>query len=290
MEKICTKCKENKKYEEYQKDNSKKYGLASRCKKCCSEYRKGKILAITKKLRNRNYYINNKDKIKKRVENYYDRVGKGKEHKRIQILKSQLLIMLGGICNNCKRTDYLTLDHINNDGHAERYTSKWAIIRKIIKDEIKRKNYQLLCHNCNQKKQMLKIRSDALSKKPVGISKQCPTCDRSMDKIFFHNHPAYIDGKYYECSFCVTNRNLKVKASIFEYYGNACKMCNESDIDVLSLDHIEPIGKNRQFHGSIIYRKLLNGSYDRSKFQVLCFNCNQNKSGSAKKNEYFFHS
>lgn len=60
----------------------------------------------------------------------------------------------GGKCACCGENErqFLTVDHINNDGHIERkkgfYTNGSQFYRWIVKNNFP-KDYQLLCYNCN---------------------------------------------------------------------------------------------------------------------------------------------
>lgn len=80
--------------------------------------------------------------------------------------KNFLFDVLGKVCKNCKESDYevLQIDHINNDGYelgndGERYTQRkirnYDGFLKLYKqdnlDFIKK--HQLLCANCNMKKE-----------------------------------------------------------------------------------------------------------------------------------------
>jgi len=73
---------------------------------------------------------------------------------REQRVRLILLEMYGGRCCRCGNDDYrvLQLDHINDDAPEDRKKyglSKRTIYLKIIRGEIDRKRYQLLCSNCN---------------------------------------------------------------------------------------------------------------------------------------------
>ena len=69
--KICTKCKENKQLEEYQKQSKSKDGLQSKCRKCCAIYKK-------------EHYITNRDKEKVIQQVWYQ------ENKEKRCLKSKI--------------------------------------------------------------------------------------------------------------------------------------------------------------------------------------------------------
>ena len=69
-----------------------------------------------------------------------------------------------------------------------------------------------------------------------------------------------------------TNRRLRVEA--ISAYGSSCRCCGEDEIEFLSLDHILPVGKNRQGGlGSRFFGWLKKHGYPAG-LQVLCFNCN----------------
>lgn len=114
---------------------------------------------------NRNWIINNRerynaskwilaDKIKRQVINHYSN---------------------GSIsCKHCHETDIniLTIDHINDNGAEERrswssdYEKRGGVsqYRKIIKEGFK-DGYQVLCFNCNWKKEMERRMSRRLENK-----------------------------------------------------------------------------------------------------------------------------
>ena len=73
----------------------------------------------------------------------------------------------------------------------------------------------------------------------------------------------------------------KVKFRCFELFGGVCQKCGFSDIRALQIDHINgvPAGlrrmKGNPHRGGIkLYRAILNGTYPKSDFQLLCSNCN----------------
>ncbi len=68
-------------------------------------------------------------------------------------LKAQLMEIYGPKCACCgeSNSQFLTLDHINNDGAVERKECKlgtWGVFRKAVRDRDKTR-YQILCYNCN---------------------------------------------------------------------------------------------------------------------------------------------
>lgn len=77
---------------------------------------------------------------------------------------------------------------------------------------------------------------------------------------------------------------ILLKKVVLTFYGGgkcACVKCGESDIDCLSLDHVNNDAHHRtsKHHvgGHILYRSLINKSYPKG-YQTLCMNCNFKKS------------
>lgn len=90
-----------------------------------------------------------------RYKSYKDDWYKGKsEYLRNRRMKIRDLVYekYGNICKCCKETNrlFLTIDHVNNDGHKERNGggSSDRTHRQIIVENFP-KRFQLLCYNCN---------------------------------------------------------------------------------------------------------------------------------------------
>lgn len=76
----------------------------------------------------------------------------------------------------------------------------------------------------------------------------------------------------------ITKNHFQVaKLRIFEIYDNKCNHCDETDPIVLSLDHIEPVGKKRLATSVIFTRILSNPELHKKNYQLLCRNCNWRK-------------
>ena|SRR3990167_8228 len=83
--------------------------------------------------------------------------------KRLEMMKSRyekerkvVFSKLGDACACCGETEplFLTVDHVNNDGHIQRKDHRnqyTRIYRWLIKNNFP-KGFQLLCMNCNQGK------------------------------------------------------------------------------------------------------------------------------------------
>ena len=69
----------------------------------------------------------------------------------------------------------------------------------------------------------------------------------------------------------------KTKEIIFNHYGKVCVCCGESNINFLSIDHINGSGtKHRKKIKIKINNWLINNNFPDG-FQTLCFNCNWGK-------------
>jgi hypothetical protein len=97
---------------------------------------------------------------KKRVNYYY---GEYREKIRMEMVEGY-----GGKCLHCGESDQivLVLDHINNDGSVDRKLDSasggFKLYARLRKEGWPKEKYQLLCHNCNFKKEYRR-RKDAIS-------------------------------------------------------------------------------------------------------------------------------
>lgn len=93
--------------------------------------------------KNQNLYMLNRDNIRKRQQKY-------EQKNKIKIIQKY-----GEKCVCCgeSRYEFLTIDHIKNNGAEERKTTKQGtggkLYRWLIKNNFPNDNYQLLCFNCN---------------------------------------------------------------------------------------------------------------------------------------------
>jgi hypothetical protein len=140
---------------------------------------------------------------------------------------------------------FLTIDHINNNGAEERRKANknGTEFYRWIKQNEYLKGYQVLCWN--------------------------------------HNKKNYINYQH-------NNRNIKYiiqyvkndkrKLQVLSHYSNGtpiCACCGETDIDMLSIDHVNNDGsKHRKQIGDNIYLYLKNNNFPQEGYRVLCMNCN----------------
>lgn len=77
-------------------------------------------------------------------------LARGTAHKKQ--IKAAFIAKYGGACRCCGETEseFLALDHVNNDGAEERKLFfNETIIRRLVRAEKIDLNYQILCMNCN---------------------------------------------------------------------------------------------------------------------------------------------
>lgn len=76
----------------------------------------------------------------------------------------------------------------------------------------------------------------------------------------------------------MNNTRVDVRASVIEYYGSKCSLCNESNPKLMSLDHLDGNGRAHRKEvlgtdsGSQFYKWVAKNKPDN--LRLLCFNCN----------------
>lgn len=102
----------------------------------------------------------------------------------------------------------------------------------------------------------------------------------------YKNHKEEIceKGKQYYAAnkLIIAKRNFlylnKLKREVINHYGGKCVHCGETDIFILTIDHIDGGGIKhfKEIHRNF-YRWLKDNNYPKKGFQVLCRNCNWRK-------------
>lgn len=147
FEKKCSKCSQTKpatkRHFSFRNDQQ---NLRSDCKDC-------------QKAQHTKWRIKNKDIVnqlnkKSRLKNR-DRLNQKARAKRARI-KKEVIDSYGGKCVCCSesKTEFLSLDHVNNNGaeHRKRI-EKWGSMYRWAKENNCPPSLQLLCFNCNCAKQ-----------------------------------------------------------------------------------------------------------------------------------------
>ena len=88
-----------------------------------------------------------------------------------------------------------------------------------------------------------------------------------------------IDGREYQKA---RERNYNKRLLILNALGCKCTCCGETAISMLDIDHVNNDGKqHREERGQRasywVYNDVIRSGFDRSRYQVLCRNCNWSK-------------
>lgn len=104
----------------------------------------------------RAYYERNKEELKPKMRAY----AKANRHifndnalKYRRKLKEEMALAYGGLCTCCgeDQIEFLTIDHVNDDGNIERKQIKggWRFYAHLRRLGWPKDRYTLLCYNCN---------------------------------------------------------------------------------------------------------------------------------------------
>jgi len=296
--KTCTKCKEIKSISEFCRRSNRKSGFNSVCRKCTRAYmNKYNIKWLPK------YKANNRDKILLNLKNWrkkhenreyvinygakYRIVNKTelnkKDRDRHYRNKLRTIELLGGVCVKCggKEIEFLTIDHINNDGAIERKTMHHKCLYSKIASGIQDiTNYQILCRNCNgEKANKLLFFKDPISIHPFN-GDSCKTCGRpKLTRTSYHLK--YGTRKRSGCPYCQKQNNMILRSKVITLLGDHCACCGQTEIFKLNIDHVNNDGSlvrhMNKCGTSYFYRRLLDETLDRNLYQILCWNCNFSK-------------
>jgi hypothetical protein len=310
----CKSCLIRKELNLFNKHPNRKNGYDATCKSCTKRRSKNhrimnaEAIKISSKkayeenreiiLENKNeHYYENRDVILERKKIYtknhvedrkeyiktYRIEHKNELHAKSFLIRTSItnaiLNILGAVCEDCGITEreFLTIDHINNDGKSERHLGSVGWKRNIIKGKSDITKYRVLCHSCNLSRYHMNPVHHLLGKELTGVMKKCPTCCLYLDRACFHHQKKkrIPNGIYYECKYCKAFRRAVIRVKALESLGGKCECCGERNYSKLSFDHINTDGsRRRKFDkpGEIINRKILKGLV--SGIRILCFNCN----------------
>lgn len=316
----CIKCRKNKLSLEFPKNSYKLNGLSATCRSCikmlCKGWRENNSLEIKNKAKinydenqddilkhKRIYSENNREMINLNKSRYwYENKEKITDRRRIKqfnlrkshlsqarasrkLLVSEAMKLLGhecAICNEIERS-FLTVDHVNNNGVAERKEFGpigWKL-RFINSGDIS--SYRILCMNCNVSTYRINPIHHLKKKEIAGQNKTCSTCGIDKDHSEFaawKKDSSLSQSLYYECSYCKRFRSLKDFMELLELLGKECACCGINQPNKLVVDHVNNDGSFRRkddSSGHTLYRRILSGILKKEDFQILCMNCNYSK-------------
>lgn len=206
--------------------------------------------------------------------------------------KKELLESYGNKCNccGCDIWQFLTLDHVYNDGNIERANIIGTQYENVKRANYPKDRYQLLCMNCNYSKG----HNGFCPHKVVSLSSNncfyCKTFLTENNQFSFN-----IKAKHNICKNCVLEKapkrkyttltsraskkadSLRIKQNIIEGYGASCECCGESEYYFMTIDHIYGGGrkenKKLNLYGKDFYSFLMKQNFP-NKYRLLCYNCN----------------
>ena len=135
------------------------------------------------------------------------------------------------------------------------------------------------CNKCRYSKD-----NDQRQKTRAAIAKGskfivCVKCKQKKSKSNFSvSRSGKIPVTCIDCRRDVSNKVLQLKIELLNAYGGckcACKGCNITEVEFLTLDHIGDSKKKLNHKGINLYRVLRKEGYPhKNKLRVLCWNCN----------------
>jgi hypothetical protein len=149
----CCDCGASKHFSKYEVSRGRHEN--PRCRPCGLKYyyaNRPKKSAEDKRAYLKEYYKQNKAKADAYTNGW-------RQAKRLELIG-----VLGGICAACgeKDSDVLDIDHVYDDGAAERKANKRKnIIYQLLAEGVDLSRYQLLCKNCNWRKELARRRRSA---------------------------------------------------------------------------------------------------------------------------------
>jgi hypothetical protein len=208
-------------------------------------------------------------------------------------LKQKILDNYGSKCACCSIDvwQFLTIDHVNNDGAEERKKlQRTSIYGFLVKNNYPKDRYQILCMNCNY----CKGHNGICAHKLKANINNCIFCDIELSLENTFN----LSSLHKVCKQCLVGLSIKkqnsqasnrkriskkkyslnIKKTIIDAYGGSCVCCGESEPLFLTIDHINGGGRkhNEQIkkYGQDFYAWLYKNNLPQSEYRLLCYNCN----------------
>ena len=110
--------------------------------------------------------------------------------------------------------------------------------------------------------------------------KTCRYCGRPEPDGGFYKHSSITQITRRVCGICSASRvrilNAEMRSRCYIFLGGACGDCGEREHEFLTVEHIFGDGslERKRLHPDQIKRRILSGELDRSRYKVLCRNCN----------------
>ena len=111
-------------------------------------------------------------------------------------------------------------------------------------------------------------------------TKTCPKCHQNKPIKLFPKRAQSRHGVNSYCKRCKNELSVadgkRIRESVIKLLGGCCACCNESRREFLAIDHVNGGGSQERKALSVktLCRRLLKGTYSRTKVRILCHNCN----------------
>lgn len=205
------------------------------------------------------------------------------DRRRYNEARAVALQKLGPACSLCDETEmeFLTVDHVLNDGAAERTIRHHRLVfRSIVLGNTDLSRYRVLCRNCNSGRSTVSLRDREPQSSHSFCGDPCKKCGKPK-LVRTSAHPVYGTRRRSECRRCSRERDEAARVSALTLFEGKCRCCGQSDPSKLTFDHVLDNGSQtrRADHCGTahFYRRLLRGELDRTMYQLLCWNCNFSK-------------
>jgi hypothetical protein len=153
MKKTCNKCGVPKPLEAFYRKAMGKAGRKAICKECIKEHNRLPEQQELAAIRNARWWLNRGHDVRAQQRDRIRIKGRDYSKERRKQERAELLAIYGDRCVCCGEDNpaFLTLDHINRDGYADRKRCRTAFgfKRRILELGGRDPNIQLLCYNCN---------------------------------------------------------------------------------------------------------------------------------------------
>jgi len=190
---------------------------------------------------------------------------------------------LGSSCVICceDELEFLTIDHVFNDGAVERANRHHRLVfQSIVRGIVDLSRYRVLCRNCNSGRSIVDIHNSVPRSAHAFTGDPCRKCGRAK-LVRTSSHPLYGTRKRSECRYCERDRNGALRRDALKLFGGSCRCCAQSDPAKLTFDHLRENGnvqRGSDHCGTAhFYRRLLREDLNRTEYQLLCWNCNFSK-------------
>lgn len=281
--KECRACSRTLPVSDFCRRSKSSDGLYPYCREC-------------KRIRGLNWYYANRSQVKiyqannrARInENHREAHARRGEQGRIRIRNAQtqsrykykqiVYAAYGDKCYCCGVDDYrfLTIDHILNDGMADRRskTGAWisgvSFLKHVLDQGCPKDRYQVACCNCN------------MAREKAGKGTVCPhhlEFDALVATAVIAKSPHRI------ALFANESRRAdELRSNLFQALGDRCYCCGEADYRFLTVDHINDDGyvdrkrNGRKMNTRTFYKHILSHESPGTRYRIACYNCNSARS------------